>query len=159
MKVHTRARDRTPQSSVRAKPIAGVIMFDLRLREIVILARSAAGLFPLVVLLAACAASRVPATTFAEPLEIERAIMRYYEYNATEENRTCLSPYIDGLTQAEVVEETPERLVVDARYFYRDRFKDDRGDGLGRDCTGYAGRRFTLAKTDAGVAVVEMTGP
>jgi hypothetical protein len=30
---------------------------------------------------------------------------------------------------------------------------------LGRECTGYAERRFTLANSDAGVAVVEMTGP
>jgi hypothetical protein len=110
-------------------------------------------------LVAGCAASRIPETSFAEPAEIERAIMRYYEYNATEENRTCLSPYIDGLTQVEVVEETPERLVVDVRYFYRDRFKDDGGNGLGRECTGYAERRFTLAKSDSGIEVVEMTGP
>jgi hypothetical protein len=112
----------------------------------------------LVLLLAACAASRMPSTSFAEPKELERAVIRYYERHATEENRTCLSPYIDGLTQVEVVDETPERLVVDARYFYRDRFKDDGGDGFGRECTGYGERRFTLAKSDAGVEVVEMTG-
>jgi hypothetical protein len=134
-------------------------MFDFRVREIAILARSTAGVFPLVLLLAACAASRMPATSFAEPPEIERAVMRYYERHATEENRTCLSPYIEGLTQVDVVEETPERLVVDARYLYRDRFKDDRDNGMGRECSGYAGRRFTLAKSDAGIAVVEMTGP
>ena len=110
-------------------------------------------------LVAGCAASRVPPTSFGEPVEIERAIMRYYERNATERNRTCLSPYIDGLTQVEVVEETPERLVVDVRYFYRDRFKNDRGDGVGRECTGYGERRFTLAKSDSGIEVVEMTGP
>ena len=110
------------------------------------------------VLLAACA-SRVPATSFAEPSAVERTVMRYYERHASEENRTCLSPYIDGLTQVSVVEDTPERLVVDVRYLYRDRFKDDRGNGMGRECSGYAGRRFTLAKTDAGITVVEMTGP
>ena len=110
------------------------------------------------VLLVACA-PRMPATSFAEPSAVERAIIRYYEYNATEENRTCLSPYIEGLTQVNVVEDTPERLVVDVRYLYRDRFKDDRGNGMGRECSGYAGRRFTLAKTDAGITVVEMTGP
>jgi len=110
------------------------------------------------VLLAACA-PRMPATSFAEPSAVERTVMRYYERHASEENRTCLSPYIDGLTQVSVVEDTPERLVVDVRYLYRDRFKDDRGNGMGRECSGYAGRRFTLAKTDAGIAVVEMTGP
>jgi hypothetical protein len=134
-------------------------MFDLRMREIASSAWSATGLLALVLLLGACATSRMPATSFAEPKALERAVMRHYERHATEENRTCLSPYIDGLTQVDVVEETPERLVVDARYFYRDRFKDDGGNGLGRECTGYAERRFTLANSDAGVAVVEMTGP
>ena len=111
------------------------------------------------VLLTACAASRMPATSFAEPSAVERTVMRYYERHATEENRTCLSPYIEGLTQVDVVEDTTERLVVDVRYLYRDRFKDDRDNGMGRECSGYAGRRFTLAKTDAGIDVVEMTGP
>jgi hypothetical protein len=134
-------------------------MSDFRVREIAMLARSAAGLFPLLLLLAACAASRIPANSFAEASAVERTVMRYYERHASEENRTCLSPYIEGLTQSSVVEDTPERLVVDVRYLYRDRFKDDRGNGMGRECSGYAGRRFTLAKTDAGIAVVEMTGP
>jgi hypothetical protein len=110
----------------------------------------------MVLLLTACA-SRVPATGFAEPAAIERMIERYYERHASEENRTCLTPYIDGLTRVSVVEQQPDRLVLDARYFYRDRLKDDRSDGVGRDCTGYAERQFTLAKTDAGLQVVAMT--
>jgi hypothetical protein len=107
-------------------------------------------------LLAACA-SRVPATGFAEPQVIEREVERYYERHASEENRTCLTPYIDGLTRVSVIEQQPDRLVLDARYFYRDRFKDDRSDGVGSECTGYAERQFTLAKTDAGLQVVAMT--
>ena len=79
----------------------------------------------LILLLAACA-DRVPATGFAEPQAIERAIKPYYERNASEENQTCLTPYIDGLARVAVVDEQPDRLVLDARYFYRDRFKDDR---------------------------------
>ena len=118
------------------------------------------GLTSVLLLLAGCAASRMPATSFAEPQELERTVMRYYERHATEENRTCLSPYIDGFTRVDVVEEQPERLVVDARYFYRDRSKDDTGEnGFGRECTGYADRRFTLARNGDGVEVVEMTGP
>lgn len=110
-------------------------------------------------LLAACAASRMPATGFAEPQALERALTRYYERHATEENRTCLSPYIEGLTKVEVVEQQQGRLVVDARYLYRDRFIDDSADGIGRECTGYGERRFVLAEGPAGVEVVEMSGP
>lgn len=110
----------------------------------------------LFLLLAACA-SRIPATGFAEPQAIERTIERYYESNASEENQTCLTPYMDGLTQVAVVDEQPDRLVLDVRYFYRDRFKDDGRDGIGRECTGFAERQFTLAKTDAGLQVVAMS--
>ena len=109
-----------------------------------------------VMLLAACA-SRIPATGFAEPQAIEDAIKRYYAAHASEENQTCLTPYIDGLTRVTVVEERPDRLVLDARYLYRDWFKDDQNDGIGSACTGYAGRRFTLEKNDAGFAVAAMS--
>ena len=109
-----------------------------------------------ILLLAACA-SRVPATGFAEPQALERTIERYYESNASEENQTCLTPYMDGLTNVTVVEEQPDRLVLDVRYFYRDRFKDDRSNGVGSECTGYAQRQFTLVKTDAGLGVAAMT--
>jgi hypothetical protein len=128
--------------------------------EVTMAAWSATGPLSLVLLLAGCAASRMPATSFAEPLELERSVMRYYERHATEENRTCLSPYIDGVTQVDVVEDTPERVVVDVRYLYRDRSKDDTGEnGFGRECSGYASRRFTLGKGAAGVEVLGMTGP
>jgi hypothetical protein len=107
-------------------------------------------------LLAACA-SRVPDTGFAEPQAIEQAIKRHYERHASEENQTCLTPYIDGLTRVTVVEQQPDRLVLDARYLYRDRFKDDNNDGIGSACTSYAERQFTLEKNDAGLQVVAMS--
>jgi hypothetical protein len=110
-------------------------------------------------LLAGCAASPMPESSFGEPQALERAVTRYYAAHATEENRTCLSPYIYGLTQVHVVEETPERLVVDVRYLYRDRNKDDRGDGLGRECSDYGERHFTLGKGVTGLEVLDMTGP
>jgi hypothetical protein len=112
------------------------------------------------VLIAGCAATRLPSTGFAEPAALERAMNRYYEAHASEQYGYCLKPYIDGLTQVAVVDSQPERLVVDVRYFYRDRLKDDRGqDGFGRECTGYAGRSFTFGKGAAGVEVLDMTGP
>jgi hypothetical protein len=111
------------------------------------------------VLVAGCAASRMPETGFGEPQALERAVMRYYQTHASEENRTCLMPYMEGLTQVDVVEEQPERLVVDVRYLYRDRHKDDRGDGLARECSDYGERRFTLGKGAAGVEVLDMSGP
>jgi hypothetical protein len=110
------------------------------------------------VLVAGCAASRVPQTGFGEPQALERAVMGYYEAHGSEENRTCLSPYMYGLTQVAVVEQQPERLVVDVRYLYRDRNKDDRGDG-GRECSDYGERRFTLRKAGEGFQMLDMSGP
>jgi hypothetical protein len=110
-------------------------------------------------LVAGCAASRVPETGFGEPQVLERAVARYYERHATEENHICSNPYMYGLTQVDVVEEQPERLVVDVRYLYRDHNKDDRGDSLGRECSAYSERRFTLEKGAAGIEVLDMTGP
>jgi hypothetical protein len=109
-----------------------------------------------ILLLAACA-DRVPANGLAEPQAIERAIKAYYERNASEENQTCLTPYIDGLARVTVVDEQPDRLVLDARYLYRDRFKDDRSNGIGRECIGYAEREFTLTKEAGELAVVAMS--
>jgi hypothetical protein len=112
----------------------------------------------LVAALVAACATRLPSTNFAEPAALEQAMKRYYEAHASEQYGYCLKPYIDGLTQVTVVDSQPDRLVVDVRYFYRDRLKDDRGINGGRECTGYAGRSFTFGKGTTGVEVLEMTG-
>ena len=113
----------------------------------------------LLALIAGCA-TRFPSTGFAEPAALERAMKGYYEAHASEEHGHCLRPYIDGLTQVAVVSDKPDRLVVDARYLYGDRFMNDRGDNGGHECTGYAGRSFTFGKGKAGeVEVLDMTGP
>jgi hypothetical protein len=49
-------------------------------------------------------------------------------------------------------------MVVGARYSYRDRFMDG-GEGFGVECAGRGERRFTLARDQAGLQVVEMSGP
>jgi hypothetical protein len=82
--------------------------------------------------------------------------MRYYEDHASEQYGRCLNPYIDALTSLEVVEETATRMVVDVRYFYRDRFMDG-GEGMGVECSGFSERRFTLARDEAGLQVLEMS--
>jgi len=84
--------------------------------------------------------------------------MRHYERHASEQYRTCLNPYMDAVTNLEVVEDTAGRMVVDVRYFYRDRFMDG-GEGMGVECAGFGGRRFTLARSEAGIQVLEMSAP
>jgi hypothetical protein len=48
--------------------------------------------------------------------------------------------------------------VIEVGYLYRDRRKDDRGDGLGRECSACGERRFTLGKDTQASRWDEMTG-
>jgi hypothetical protein len=98
------------------------------------------------------------ATGSGLPPETGRAIEAYYQAHASEEGGRCPALFIEGFTRVEVVEESQQRQVVDVRYLYADRIKD-RGDSNGGECIGFGERRFTLAKTEAGIGVVEMTGP
>jgi len=98
-----------------------------------------------------------------QPPAYESAIKRYYEAHASEYNGQCLAPYIDGFTRVEVVEDTPDRMVVDTSYLYRDWLKDRRdtrsGQGFMRQCVSYGQRSFVLARSDDTLQVTEMSGP
>lgn len=112
----------------------------------------------LLVLLLGCSATRIESEHFGSSFAIESAIKRHYARNATEGN--CYNPTIDGFTRVTVLENTPDRLVVHARYLYRDRFQDGGDDGRssGR-CTGFGDRTFTLTRSpDSGDLVVAMSG-
>jgi uncharacterized protein YceK len=122
-----------------------------------------------VALLAGCA-TRLPRTSFAEPAALDRAMTAYYDAHATEEHGYCLTPYIDGLTHIDVVENQPDKLVVDVRYLYRDRSKYQGAQNPSApsgthstthdECTNFAGRQFTFGKGKSGeVEVLDMTGP
>lgn len=95
-----------------------------------------------------------------QPPAYETAIKRYYEAHASERGY-CLAPYIDGFTKVQVVEDTPERMVVEARYLYRDWLKDGSGarDGMMLGCVSYGARSFVLTHSDDRYEVVEMSGP
>jgi hypothetical protein len=97
-----------------------------------------------------------------QPPAYEAAMKNYYEAHASEKNGRCLAPYIDGFTRVQVLEQTPERMVVDARYLYRDWVKDRQGPGNrgeGSECVSYGQRSFVLARSDDRLEVTEMSGP
>lgn len=115
-------------------------------------------LLGLTVMLAGCTTGRVESEHFGPPGAIERAMMHYYERNASEEGARCVHPFIDGFTQLTVLEDTPEQLVVAARYFWRDRVQES-GPREGTVCTGFGERTFVLeADAQARPVVVEMSG-
>ena len=95
-------------------------------------------------------------------------VKSFYEARAFEKNATCTRPRMTPVGTT-VVEETPERVVMNVRYHFRDEnidFGDDDafppfgGGGSLNRCDDWAERTFTLVKrTDGGVDVVAMTGP
>ena len=93
-----------------------------------------------------------------QPPPYETAIKRYYQAHASEKNGRCLAPYIDGFTTFQVVEDAPERVVVEARYLYRDWVKDG-GDEPFTECIGYGRRSFVLTRSDDVLQVSGMSGP
>ena len=107
----------------------------------------------------------VPDTAFATGETVQSAIAAYYEDHATEYDvGPCYRPYFDAITKVDVVEQDADHLVVDMRYSYRDRLRDDEDTGSRilpnsrRVCWGFESRQFTLAKENGGVEVIEMSG-
>ena len=117
--------------------------------------------FPLAlifVLVVGCSATGIESEHFGSSAAIQRAMKLHYERNASEGN--CYNPSIDGFTRLTVLEDTPDQLVVHARYFWRDRFQDAGGDGGSGTggCSGFGERTFALTR-EGGDLVVAMDGP
>lgn len=112
-----------------------------------------------ILVLLGCSATPIESQYFGSSYAIESAIKRHYARSATERN--CYYPTIDGFTRVTVLEDTPSRLVVHARYLYRDFIQeggDDDGRSTGR-CTGYGERTFTLRRDpETGEVAVSMSG-
>jgi hypothetical protein len=160
-------RERSPKSRPRQPPpaLAGKLAIDYLLGGG---AKTAGGtdvprlllvsLLGLAALLAGCATGRVESDHLGPPGAIERAMMNHYERHASEDGARCVNPYIDGFTRLTVIEDTPEQLVVGARYFWRDRVQEG-GDSFGMTCSGFGERTFVLEADARGrPVVVEMTG-
>ena len=112
----------------------------------------------ILVLIAGCTATRIESAYFGPSTAIEQAIRRYYERHASEGGARCFRPYIDGFSRLSVLEDTPNQLVVETRYFFRDRAQEG-GPGGGSVCAGFNERTFTLTRDQDGRPVVtNMTG-
>ncbi|MGE3739345.1 MAG: ATP-binding protein [Geminicoccaceae bacterium] len=99
---------------------------------------------------------------------LQNKIMWYYENNALEQNATCTRARMRSITGAQVIDETPQTVVMNIRYYWYDegqRDFDDSGFGVFAPgpinrCNGFAERTFTFVKmTDGSLQVRSMTGP
>ena len=108
----------------------------------------------------------VPDTSFASGKAVQAEMGAYYRDHGAEYNvGACNRPYFDAITKVEVLEDSAERLVLDIRYAYRDRLRDDENTRSRRPfssrklCRGFESRQFTLAKSEGDeITVVDMTG-
>lgn len=95
-------------------------------------------------------------------------ISNYYHRHATEEGGRCISPYIDGATQAEVTDHSEDVIDVHLHYYYRDFLNDGDDDcdpkrrilrcTIMRECRGFAARAFKAAKSETGYDILDMRG-
>lgn len=94
---------------------------------------------------------------------LQSQVQGYYARRATERGAACPSPRMTTITQADVVEETPERVVMDLRYHWADdsQASDAEGGTFRGICQGFSGRSFTFVRTNegGGLEVESMSPP
>ena len=92
---------------------------------------------------------------------LQQRVISFYDARAMEENALCPQPRMTSIGRTDVVEETPERVVMDLRYHYRDEtVTADAGDsGTKYGCDGFGERTFTFVRmANGGLEVEAMTG-
>jgi hypothetical protein len=105
-------------------------------------------------LVAACASN--PDQQLAAFPGLVGQLESFYRGRAFERGATCVSPGVT-VTDARIVQETPQQLLVQARYVYQGRGSGGGGNGSG-SCTGFGERLFTVAREGAATTVVAMSG-
>jgi hypothetical protein len=103
--------------------------------------------------LAACNGLSGAGQDLAGVPDLRPVVQHYYEARATEENGRCRSPLLDGVLSATILEDDPQRLVVQVRYLYRDHAAELRGA-----CIGFGSRTFTIDQGPDELTVVEISG-
>ena len=119
---------------------------------------------PLAFLLAAC---NYQGPAVAGYPGLQNKIQWFYDSNALEQNAVCTQPRMRSVTSSQILEETPETVVMNIRYYWIDEGQLDFDDspfpfagGPIQRCNGFAERRFTFVKmTDGSLQVRAMTGP
>lgn len=119
-------------------------------------------LFAALGLLAALAACAFQGAPIAGYEGLQQKITRYYRQHAAERNYMCLAPEMRAITRVQVLENTPDRLVVRVRYNWVDTQygEEDVGETgvVIQRCQGFADRTFTFDKR-LGMQIVDMSGP
>jgi hypothetical protein len=89
-------------------------------------------------------------------------VINFYDARAMERSASCPNPQMQSVTSRRIVEETPEKVVMDIRYRWMDESQamEMEQGGSVVTCQDWSERTFTFARTgDGGLVVQGMTGP
>lgn len=92
---------------------------------------------------------------------LQYQVISYYDANASERQASCPNPAMQSVTSTRVIEDTPEQVVMDIRYYWVDWSQaTDIPGGSITTCRDWGERTFTFTKaTDGSLQVQSMTGP
>ena len=93
---------------------------------------------------------------------LQHQVIGFYDDRAMERSAACPNPEMQSITSNRVVEDTPERVVMDVRYRWMDESQamEMEQGGSVVTCQDWGERTFTFARTgDGGLVVQGMTGP
>jgi hypothetical protein len=80
-------------------------------------------------------------------------VKRYYDQHAIEVAGRCRAPHLGTVISSDVLERSPERLVIRIRYSYSQPNAQYQGE-----CDGFGERTFTITGQPGKFDVVEMSG-
>jgi hypothetical protein len=91
---------------------------------------------------------------------LQYRVISYYDAHASEREAACPNPEMQSITSSRVIEDTPERVVMDIRYYWVDWSQaTDIGSGSITTCRDWGERTFTFARaTDGSLEPLSMTG-
>jgi hypothetical protein len=80
-------------------------------------------------------------------------VKRYYESRAVEVAARCRTPELYTILKSEVLERSPDRLVIRVDYSF-----GDASEEYLNECRGFGAREFTAERRDGKFEVVQMSG-
>jgi hypothetical protein len=92
---------------------------------------------------------------------LQRQVISFYDDRAMERSAACPNPKMQSIASNRVVEDAPERVVMDVRYYWIDWSQaTDIAGGDITTCRDWSERTFTFERTsDGGLEVRSMSGP
>ncbi len=92
---------------------------------------------------------------------LQYRVISFYDAHASEREASCPNPKMQSISASRVVEDTPDTVVMNLRYYWVDwsQATDAQGGSI-TTCRDWGERTFTFARgSDGSLQVQSMTGP